>query len=356
MTRILLTSCVALAASAWLTAEQSARSQTSPGLRVIVIAGDDAVNIIQQKTAVTPIVEVRDRNDVPVVGATVTFAIQGGKAAAFGSASTLTVATNAAGQAVATGFSPLAAGAVQINVQAAFQGQIAVATLTQTNVMTAAQAAAVTASGASGSTTGASGAATGAGGSGGTGASAGAGAAAGGGGGLSATTIGIIGAAAAGGAVVATKVTGGSAPQRYSGPFAFDWVVGCLVERITGTLTVEFDTSSDAPDAALSNGTFRVRNGSAQDGSRPPTCAVRGQGNWGMNAAPLTGALSSFDAHGQDSVPSQAGGGTIDRSYDFHGALGNGVITGTFGMTWRSSTPPVIQSSGSSAVTLSRSQ
>ncbi len=159
-----------------------------------MIEGEAAVNIIQQKTAVAPLVEVRDRNDQPVAGAVVTFAIQGGRSAGFaGGASTLSVTTNAAGQALASGFSPLASGAVQINVQAAFQGQIAAVTIAQTNVMTAAQAAAVGA-GASGTSGG------GAGGAAATGAGAG-----GGGGGLSATTIGILGGVAAGGALAAVK-------------------------------------------------------------------------------------------------------------------------------------------------------
>ena len=48
-----------------------------PALRVVVIEGEDAVNIIQQKTAVRPVVEVRDRNNLPVPGAMVTFSIQG---------------------------------------------------------------------------------------------------------------------------------------------------------------------------------------------------------------------------------------------------------------------------------------
>ncbi|MEY4093852.1 MAG: hypothetical protein RLZZ53_1051, partial [Acidobacteriota bacterium] len=121
--------------------------QAQPALRVVVIEGEDAVNIIQQKTAVRPLVEVRDRNNLPVPGAVVTFSIQGG-ASTFGGASTLTVATNAAGQAAVTGLTPSAAGAFQIQVSAAFQGQVATATIAQTNVMTAAQAAA--AAGASG--------------------------------------------------------------------------------------------------------------------------------------------------------------------------------------------------------------
>ena len=43
-------------------------------LHVVVIEGEDAVNIIQQKTAVRPVVEVRDRNNVPVSGAIVAVA------------------------------------------------------------------------------------------------------------------------------------------------------------------------------------------------------------------------------------------------------------------------------------------
>jgi hypothetical protein len=39
------------------------------GLKIVVVEGEDAVNIIQQRTAVSPIVEVRDDNDLPVAGA-----------------------------------------------------------------------------------------------------------------------------------------------------------------------------------------------------------------------------------------------------------------------------------------------
>ncbi len=163
-------------------------------LRIVVLEGEDAVNIVQQKTAVRPLVEVRDRNNLPVAGATVTFTIGGGQSAAFaGGVQTLTVTTNAAGQAAASGLNALGSGAFQIQVQAAYQGQIATAAISQTNFATAAAAAqAGTASGAGGSTSGAAG-----------------GAAGGGGGGISGTTIGIVGAAVGGGALAATQLTGG---------------------------------------------------------------------------------------------------------------------------------------------------
>lgn len=55
-------------------------------------------------------------------GAVVTFAVAGGKTASFaGGASTLTVTTNAAGQAAAAGFSPLAS--LSFTQQLVGQGQ-----------------------------------------------------------------------------------------------------------------------------------------------------------------------------------------------------------------------------------------
>jgi len=100
----------------------------------------------------------------------------------------MSVTTNAAGRAVAAGFAPTAPGAVEISIQALFQGQAAVATITETTFATAAEAAAAAASatGSGAATTGT--AATGAGGS---------------AGGASATAIGAIGGGIAGGAALA---------------------------------------------------------------------------------------------------------------------------------------------------------
>lgn len=174
------------------------------GLKIVVIEGEDAVNIIQQRSAVAPVIEVRDRNGQPVAGAVVTFAIRGGRAT-FDGARTLTMTTNVAGRAAVSGLTPTASGAVQISASAVFQGQTAAVTIAQTNVLTAAQAASV--AGASGTGGGAGGGAA----SGASGGSAGGGtaAAAGGGGiGLSATTIGLVGAAVGGGAIAATQLGG----------------------------------------------------------------------------------------------------------------------------------------------------
>jgi hypothetical protein len=40
-------------------------------LRIVVLKGEHGVNVVRQKTAVAPIVEVRDRNDQPIAGAVV---------------------------------------------------------------------------------------------------------------------------------------------------------------------------------------------------------------------------------------------------------------------------------------------
>lgn len=85
-----------------------AAAQT-PAITIFVIEGEDAVNIIQQKSAVAPAVEVRDRNDQPVAGAVVSFAIRGGRAP-FGGARTLAVTTDIAGRALAAGLAPTASG------------------------------------------------------------------------------------------------------------------------------------------------------------------------------------------------------------------------------------------------------
>jgi hypothetical protein len=154
-----------------------AQQRPNAALRIVVIEGEGAVNIIQQKTAVAPVIEVRDRNDQPVAGATVNFMVRAGRAT-FSGARTLTVTTNAAGRAAAAGFTPSGAGALQIGATATFQGQTAAAvTIAQTNVMTAAQAAAASSAGAGGA----------------------------GGGGLSTTTLAIVGGAVAGGAIAAKE-------------------------------------------------------------------------------------------------------------------------------------------------------
>lgn len=267
-----------------------------PALRIVVIEGEDAVNVIQQKTATRPVVEVRDRNNLPVPGVLVTFSIEGGTAASFGGASTLTVATNAAGQAAVTGLTPSAAGAFQIQVQAAFQGQLATATITQTNVMTAAQAAAA------------------------------------GGGGLSATTIAVAGAAVAGGAVAATQLTqreGGlqTFTGTFSGPLTSTIVTRggtCVITRtIAATMRVILESTEPIRGRSEIDGTDTVASG---------TCPADVSGQVRERIDELSGTPASFGFRvtRTSAMPDPLDGGTIDSTvvFVFQASLAGDVING----------------------------
>ena len=225
-------------------AGQGGGATRTSSLKIVVIEGEGAVNVVQQKTAVALVVEVHDRNDQPVAGAVVTFSIRGGRAA-FNGARTLTLTTNAAGRAAAAGLTPTGSGALHVTASAVFQGQTAVATITQTNIV-AAQAAAA---GAGGGGAGAGGA----GGGGAGGGSAAGGAAGGAGGGLSTTTVAVIGGAVAGGAVAANEITGDDNDpfMHYSGPFSGSTVWGpangtcSFTNAHEGTVKLDIVTASD---------------------------------------------------------------------------------------------------------------
>ena len=313
---------VSAGASISASAAQTAAVKSS-GLRIVVIAGEDAVNIVQQKTAVAPVIEVRDRNDQPVAGAVVNFAIRGGRAT-FGGARTISVTTNVAGRAVAAGFTPTASGAVQISASAAFQGQTAAITIAQTNVMTAAQAAAVSSAASSGSAASGTGAGSGAGGG-----SGGATAGAGGGGGLSATTIGIIGAAAAGGAVAATQVIGNQGPT-YAGPFSgrmAEVFPNCTRNHSAdGQVTIELDD----PSASALSGSGRVEGRFVGTGSACPNDQFATRTQTFNDASNVSGPPSGLTFRIDHSNPVDTPpGATYRNSFTFSGVLSGTEIIGT---------------------------
>ena len=112
------------------------------GLRIVILDGEDSVNIIAQGTAVPTLVEVRDRNDLPVSGASVLFLLgEGGTATLNAGLQQVTLTTNALGQAAVV-VNPLATGAVELSVSATFAGETATAAIVQTNFATVAEAAA----------------------------------------------------------------------------------------------------------------------------------------------------------------------------------------------------------------------
>jgi hypothetical protein len=310
------------------------QTATAAALKIVVLEGEGAVNIIQQKTAVAPVVEVRDRNDQPVAGAIVRFAIQKGKAT-FDGARTMSVTTNAAGRAMATGLTATGKGAVQIAASVAFQGETAAVTVAQTNVLTAAEAA--TAAGAGGAG-GSGGGASGAGG--------------GGGGGLSATTIGIIGGAAAAGAIVLKKTVLGGLTHyigQYSGILSqtrLDQPGTCVIDsRRSGDLLMRVEVS----DNGTVNGNAGL-SGTSQEVNRTAACGP-------------PSSVTSFDVKccGENSRPPVTGttstlgftftresGGTTE-TFSFTGAFVGEQIVGTFTESVRFVGPPPSVPFGGSA-------
>jgi len=294
------------------------QSAKAAALKIVVLEGEGAVNVIQQKTAVAPVIEVRDRNGQPVSSAVVKFAIRG-RQATFNGARTLTVTTDAAGRAAVTSITPTGTGALHITATAAFQGQTAVATIAQTNVLTAAQAASI-----GGATAGGSGSAASAGASGG---------GAGGGGGLSASTVAIVGGAAAGAAVTAKKLLGNG--DVYKGPFSGPFVArvttqnGFCTAAASQTGTIEVTLTSGDADAASGSGQV---NATATPDAASSTCggSTAPQPHGCCNPAPqLSGTRSNLAFSG--SHPS--GDGTSTWSYEFSGALNGSQVTGTFRFT-----------------------
>lgn len=113
------------------------------GLHIVVLEGQQGVNIVKKKAAVRPVVEVRDRDDMPVAGAAVTFTAPNESPGAVflnGSRSE-TLITDLTGQAAVSSMKPVGTGVFQLAVSASFYGQLASATITQTNVLTPADAA-----------------------------------------------------------------------------------------------------------------------------------------------------------------------------------------------------------------------
>ncbi len=168
---------------------RAAPAQETSSLKILVLEGEDAINNIRQRTARDPIVEVQDENNKPVAGAVVTFALpdRGASGTFANGARSLSVTTDAQGRATATGLQPNnVEGAYEIRVSASYQGQLASATIAQSNVLGAAAAAA--------------------------GAGAGVGAA------KIAAILAVVGGAVAGGVIYATQQGNGSGPNGNGGP------------------------------------------------------------------------------------------------------------------------------------------
>jgi hypothetical protein len=110
--------------------------QPSPGLRIIPLEGNNAVNSIPILTVTPPVVEVRDENERPVEGAAVTFKLpSSGPGATFGQSGTAqTGITDARGQVGVTGYTMnKQPGRFLIEVTAAHEGRAGRVLMTQIN-------------------------------------------------------------------------------------------------------------------------------------------------------------------------------------------------------------------------------
>jgi hypothetical protein len=126
-------------------ANSAHQARAADGLKVIVVDGAEAANIVAEKIAAEPVIEVRDRDDRRVPNAIVRFLIRktarNRLAAVFrnGQAEVRTL-TDATGRASANALTPLEPGSFQIDVEASYQGQTGKATIHHTNFATSADA------------------------------------------------------------------------------------------------------------------------------------------------------------------------------------------------------------------------
>ncbi len=133
--------CLAVVGAAGWQAPTPAPEQEPAGqaLRIVVLEGEGGINIVKKKTAVKPVVEVRDRNNLPVAGASVTF-LAGkyhGAGVTFDGHTSVTRTTDSAGRVAVGSMKPVGVGPVTITVTASYEGATATAKISQTNVLTA---------------------------------------------------------------------------------------------------------------------------------------------------------------------------------------------------------------------------
>jgi hypothetical protein len=106
--------------------------------RIQILEGDDGVNIIDKKTAVKTVVRIVDKNNLPVAGVAVTFAVvmaktRGPRVEFPGGKESITVETNSEGLAEAPASTPEVSGSLKIRISASYLGQTVATTITQTN-------------------------------------------------------------------------------------------------------------------------------------------------------------------------------------------------------------------------------
>jgi PKD repeat protein len=129
---------------AWAVALLPRPAQGADTLKVIVVDGDEAANIVAERLAAEPVIEVRDKDDRRVPGAVVRFVIRKTRdrlLASFGNGQAeVRTLTDYAGRASVNAVSPIEPGSFQIDVEASYRGQTGKAVIRQTNFPTTADA------------------------------------------------------------------------------------------------------------------------------------------------------------------------------------------------------------------------
>ena len=132
---LLLSAFLALPPTAWAQAPQP------QSIRILVLAGQDAINNVEPKNATQPVVEVQDDAGSPVEGAEVVFTAPptGPSVTFYGATRTTTVTTDKQGRATVSGMMPNAdLGVFEIQVAATHGAFQAETVITQTNAQAAA--------------------------------------------------------------------------------------------------------------------------------------------------------------------------------------------------------------------------
>jgi hypothetical protein len=133
---------IAFADLAHATAQAASGATASPAsqpksLYITIVAGEGALNDIRTRTAREPIVQVDDENHKPVAGALVLFSLDksGTSYANFGGMSSISVHTNEAGRAVASGFQITGRrGTYTIHVRASYGSLVAEEAFIESNI------------------------------------------------------------------------------------------------------------------------------------------------------------------------------------------------------------------------------
>lgn len=112
-----------------------AKADDTDGLNIRIIEGQGAINNVRTRTARVPVIEVRDAQNRPISGASVTFQTPfAGPGAAFGSERVLMTQTDSDGRAAGLGLVPNGVpGPFDIHVTASFNSQVVSASIRQIN-------------------------------------------------------------------------------------------------------------------------------------------------------------------------------------------------------------------------------